>query len=202
MARTASGAITLTDITDGTAGARGAGRWNIDVDNVDYATGTDGRLPITPADSQFAWDNGVFVGNSPGTQVSGDQAWFFQGSESMPTGQSVWIYDGSAWVEQDEVIDGNLLVSGTVSANDIRAGQLQNPTNPPGTAGAIPGAGEAGTHINKNNGRFTFGDATNSIRFDGTNLTITRRIISVNNISDLPVTWGIGSGSATFRLRC
>ena len=39
-----------------------------------------------------------------------------------PTSQSVWIYTGSTWVKQDEVIDGNLLVSGTLTADKISIG--------------------------------------------------------------------------------
>ena len=107
-------------------GGRGPGRWHIDVDDVDYTTGTDGRLPANSDDAQFAWDNGVFVGTSPGVAVDGDQAWFFKGTISNPSsgvegvpGQSVWIYNGTDWDEQSEVIDGNLLVNGTVTADQV-----------------------------------------------------------------------------------
>jgi len=108
----------------GGAGGRGAGRWNIDVDNVNYTSGTDGRLPLTSADAAFAWDNGTFVGSSPGAEVAGDQAWFFKGTAATPTSQSVWIYNGSTWIEQDEVIDGNLLVAGTVTADRLDIGTI------------------------------------------------------------------------------
>ena len=100
-------------------GGRGPGRWHIDVDTVNYSSGTDGRLPATSADAQFAWDNGVFVGTNPGEEVSGDQAWFFKGTIGNPSAQSVWIYNGTGWDEQSEVIDGNLLVNGTVTADQV-----------------------------------------------------------------------------------
>lgn len=107
---------------NGTDGDRGAGRWNIDVDAVNYVSGTDGRLPLSSSDAQEAWDKGVFVGTSPGAPVAGDQAWFFKGAASSPSAQSVWIYNGSLWVEQTEVIDGNLLVAGTVTADSVVVG--------------------------------------------------------------------------------
>ena len=52
-------------------------------------------------------------------EVAGDQAWFFEGTIANPTAQKVWIYNGSAWAEQTEAIDGNLLVAGTVTADEF-----------------------------------------------------------------------------------
>jgi hypothetical protein len=100
---------------DGVDGARGAGRWHISVTS----------LPSTSTDAQTAWNTGVFVGISPGVQVQGDQAWFFTGTFSNPTGQSVWIYSGSQWNEQDEVIDGNLLVTGTITGDKVAANTIE-----------------------------------------------------------------------------
>jgi hypothetical protein len=111
--------ILARDGAEGTTGDRGPGRWNIDVDSVNYVSGTDGRLPLNSTDAQEAWDEGVFVGGSPGTQIAGDQAWFFKGSASSPDAQSVWIYNGSSWVEQTEFIDGNLLVTGTITGDKV-----------------------------------------------------------------------------------
>jgi predicted phage tail protein len=114
-----------TDGADSTVpGDRGAGRWNINVDNVNYTSGTAGRLPLTSEDAGFAWDNGTFVGTRPGDEVAGDQAWFFKGTAANPTSQSVWIYNGTDWVEQDEVIDGNLLVAGTITADRLDIGTI------------------------------------------------------------------------------
>lgn len=61
-----------------------------------------------------------------GDPVDNDQAWFYTGTLANPTAQSVWIYrEGSgatpanSWVEQQEVIDGDLLVAGTVTADRL-----------------------------------------------------------------------------------
>jgi len=88
-----------------TTGARGAGRWNIQVSSL-------------PTSSSLA--NSAFT-NAIGTPVDRDQAWFYLGNVANPTGQSVWLYaaSGNAWVQQNEVIDGNLLVTGTVNASKI-----------------------------------------------------------------------------------
>ena len=57
-----------------------------------------------------------------GTPVDKDQAWFRKDDGS----QAVWIYDSgtSSWNWQSEVIDGNLIVSGTITADDIQTGTL------------------------------------------------------------------------------
>ncbi len=98
--------ITQT-ITKSSAGSDGAGRWNIPVTS----------LPTTSAQAQTAWDASS-VGRD---EVESDQAWFYTGTEANPTAQSVWIYDSgtSTWNEQNEVIDGNLLVTGTVTSDAV-----------------------------------------------------------------------------------
>jgi hypothetical protein len=98
-----------TNGTDGADGARGPGRWHIQVST----------LPTTAGAAASRWDDGTFTGTSPGTEVAGDQAWFFTGTVASPTGQKVWIYNGSSWEEQTEVVDGNLLVAGTVTADAL-----------------------------------------------------------------------------------
>jgi hypothetical protein len=74
------------------------------------------------ADAAEAWDEGVYVGTAPGTEVSGDQAWFYKGDISAPTSQKVYIYNGTSWVVQTEAIDGNLIVAGTVTADEFATG--------------------------------------------------------------------------------
>lgn len=97
----------------GPTGGRGAGRWYIGVSS----------LPTTSAGAASGWTNGTFVGTSPGDPVVGDQAWFFTGNITNPTGQVVWIYEGSStWVKQEEVVDGNLLVDGTITADKMVIG--------------------------------------------------------------------------------
>lgn len=98
------------DGTNGTDGARGSGRWNVGVST----------LPTTSsgADSEFT--------SAIGDPVDKDQAWFYTGTESSPTGQSVWIYNlgTDTWTEQTEVIDGSLLVTETMTADKLVANQL------------------------------------------------------------------------------
>ena len=36
----------------------------------------------------------------------------------------MWIYNGTSWDEQDEVIDGNLIVAGTVTADRLEIGTV------------------------------------------------------------------------------
>jgi len=91
-----------------TTGARGAGRWNIQVSN----------LPNSSASA-----NSTFV-SAIGAPVAKDQAWFYQGTEANPTAQGVWIYNGTVWNEQDEVIDGNLIVSGTLTVTNAEIENL------------------------------------------------------------------------------
>lgn len=107
----------------GDTGDRGPGRWNIDVDTVNYVSGTDGRLPLTTGDAQEAWDEAP--GTRPDDPVANDQAWFYKGAESSPSSQSVWIYNGSSWVNQTEVIDGNLLVTGTITGDKLEVDTIQ-----------------------------------------------------------------------------
>ena len=126
---------TVPVVTDGTAGSggsgsRGAGRWHIDVDAVNYASATaTGALPASAADAAEAWDEGSYVGDAPGDEVSGDQAWFYKGTISAPTSQKVYIYNGTSWVEQTEAIDGNLIVAGTVTADEFATGFSNTNTN-------------------------------------------------------------------------
>ena len=104
IAGSATGAI------DGTPGTRGAGRWHIQVTT----------LPTTSALANSRWGDGS--GAQPDAAVLDDQAFFFTGTQSNPTAQTVWIYEGSgAWNKQEEVIDGDLIVNGTITADHISA---------------------------------------------------------------------------------
>ena len=59
-----------------------------------------------------------------GVSVEDDQVWLYAGTETDQLGQSVWIYNGTSWTEQNEVIDGNLLVTGTVTADALAANSV------------------------------------------------------------------------------
>jgi hypothetical protein len=91
----------------GDAGDRGPGRWNILVTT----------LPTDNTSAQTAWNDDTTV---PTTPIKDDQAWFYTGTQSNPTSQAVFIYNGTSWIEQNEVIDGNLLVTDTITASKVK----------------------------------------------------------------------------------
>ena len=93
-------------------GRRGPGRWQIPVTS----------LPTTTAQAQAAWDSNW--SDRPGNAVTGDQATFFEGTIANFTGTATWSYDGSIWVNQAEIIDGDLIVTGTVTTDKIFANAI------------------------------------------------------------------------------
>ena len=106
-------ATTLTAPT-GPAGARGAGQWFINLDTAD--------MPATDALSSVI--NTKFTDTTDGvgvTPVDKDQAWF---TDNDTLEQRVWIYDGTDWNYQNTAIDGNLVVSGTITSDKINVDNL------------------------------------------------------------------------------
>ena len=93
-------------------GKRGAGRWQVPVTS----------LPTTSAAAQTAWDTNWT--NRPGNPVVGDQAIFFEGTEANQTAQGAWTYDGATWQQQAEVIDGDLVVTGSITTDKIFANAI------------------------------------------------------------------------------
>jgi hypothetical protein len=165
-------AVVYANRTDGTDGARGAGRWNIGVTT----------LPTTSSGANTAFVAAI------GQPVDRDQAWFYTGTQSAPTSQSVWIYNAGTltWVEQTEVIDGNLLVTGTVTANAIDADAITGKnvkvgdlvTN--GTAVPTSGSGALMTSA----GDFTFGNTAEYVAWDSSAGLLTIQGV-VRNINEL-----------------
>ena len=165
-------------------GERGAGRWHISVSS----------LPTTSSAANTAWNTGS--GNQPSTAVVGDQAFFYTGTLASPTAQKVWIYAGSSnWTEQTEVIDGDLLVQGTVTADRMNVTTLSSITADIGsiTAGTVkggsipdantaPSGSEAGAFMDLTNGKMVFGKADKHILFDGTNLQLSGVIIDETSV--------------------
>ena len=99
----------------GGVGSRGPGRWYIGIGN--------NALPASTSTAQSRWNDGTFAaGSTPTGPISGDQAIFCKPNTTAPTSQNAWIYNGSSWVQQTEFIDGNLLVAGTVTADDMAVG--------------------------------------------------------------------------------
>ena len=70
----------------------------------------------------------TYFTNAIGDPVDRDQAWFYTGTLANPTAQSVWIYEegsggtpADSWNYQENVMVGDLLVDGTISANKFEA---------------------------------------------------------------------------------
>jgi len=79
-------------------------------------------LPTTSSGAHTDFTNAI------GDPVDRDQAWFYTGTLANPTAQSVWIYeDGSgltpatSWNYQENVMVGDLLVDGSVTADKFSA---------------------------------------------------------------------------------
>lgn len=107
---------------DGGAGARGPGRWYIDIDPTVY------DLPITASQADDAW-NAVSGSNGIPLRPSVyDQVIFYEGTQASPTRQQAFICTAVSsdtihtWAEQIELIDGSLLVTGTVTADSLVVG--------------------------------------------------------------------------------
>ena len=149
------------------AGARGAGRWNIGVSS----------LPTTSSGA-----NTDFVA-AIGQPVDKDQAWFYTGTAANPTSQGVWLYDAGTpvWIEQDEVVDGNLLVAGTVTANAIDADAItgKNVTVGDLTATTVPTGSQKGARI-QSDGTMLVGNREEYLRWDGSLLTVTGEIRNID----------------------
>lgn len=102
----------------GANGNRGAGRWDIQIP-------AGNSLPVTSNGARINWNNfGRTNGNNaPVRPVLGDQAWFRFGDS-----QSVFICDGvtsdtqHTWNRQEEVIDGDLLITGSLNVMDAAIG--------------------------------------------------------------------------------
>ena len=94
------------------APVRHKGKWNIAVS----------ALPTTAALANTRWGDGT--GDRPTVLVAGDEAWFFTGNKNAPTGQKIWQYTGSTWVETTQAIRGDVMVDGTVTTTEIADGTI------------------------------------------------------------------------------
>ena len=103
---------TATTETDnvGPSGARGAGIWTINLNS--------GDMPAITASSSTI--NTLFT-NNVSSPVDKDQARF---TNNTTQEQRVWLYNGSTWAYQAEVIDGNLLVGGSIDATALNVDKL------------------------------------------------------------------------------
>lgn len=107
-------------VQNGATGDRGPGRWYIDVDGTAYS------LPITEAEADDAWN--ATTAQHPARPEVLDQVIFYEGTQSNPTKQQAFICTAvtsdavHTWNEQEELIDGDLLVTGTITADKISLG--------------------------------------------------------------------------------
>lgn len=109
---------------DGVNGGRGPGRWYIDVDGRhDIATS-----PITEAEARTEWNFASGSNSIPVRPSVYDQVIFYNGTEASPTKQQAFICTSvtsdtvHTWNEQETLIDGDLLVAGTVTADRLQIG--------------------------------------------------------------------------------
>ena len=153
----------------GTDGERGPGRHSIGVTSL-------------PTNSTTPSVNDAFEA-AIGLPVDRDQAWFYTGTLANPTSQGVWLYDADVpvWIEQIEVIDGNLLVTGTVTANAIDADAItgKNVTVGNLTSTTVPTGTETGARI-QSDGTLFVGNKAEYLRWNGSVLSIQGEIVNTN----------------------
>ena len=119
--------------TTGPPGSRGSGDWHYRVGDTLKGTYSDEEL------------SGFLAMVVPGTDqdapLQGDRLWIFASpteEEQDLTEQQVYIWTGNTWINQAAAIDGNLLVSGTVTADNVVADI--GITSPVITGGLLQGA--------------------------------------------------------------
>lgn len=111
---------------NGTAGARGAGWF--------YAASTAATA---------TWDATLAAGALPGgTPVFQDRVTLYNNGAAVPWSKT-WYYDGSAWQPATVVVDGGLLVDGSVGASSFSGNIIKTPNYT--FSGAEGGASEVAT---------------------------------------------------------
>lgn len=106
-------------------------------------------------------------------------------STATPVVTYAWEYNGTSWDSVPNLISGDLLVDGSITASkltvdelssitadlgSITAGSIELGTTPP-TAGSAPTTGESGAAL-ANDGKITLGNDTNYVAFDGSTVTV------------------------------
>jgi hypothetical protein len=112
-----------------------------------------------------------------GDPVDYDRAWFYTGTIASPTAQSVWIYEegsgatpADSWNEQEEVIDGDLLVAGTITTDKVATSAITTDKIAAGAVGSVKIADDiqsdnyvadtSGWKIDRLNGNAEFNNVT------------------------------------------
>ena len=113
--------LLAVDGATGPDGPRGAGRWNVRVSSIS----------ANPTQATLTGYLRTALNDSTAEPIVGDQLWLFTSVSStnlIPTDQDAWLYtdeSGTAqWTRQDEVIRGDLIVGGTVTASEIAANTI------------------------------------------------------------------------------
>ena len=137
--------------TEAGAETRGGGTYYIGVTT----------LPTTSSGAHTDFTNAI------GDPVDFDRAWFYTGTIANPTAQSVWIYEegsgatpADSWNEQEEVIDGDLLVAGTVTADRLLSTELSTLGMTIGTLSSSP----SGERVIISDNKIEVYDASNVLR--------------------------------------
>lgn len=114
--------ITVYRLRDGQSGSRGPGRWYINIASTGYT------LPLSESNARLAWNAVGGTSDIPIRPSVYDQVIYYSGSQSSPTAQQAFICTSvtsdilHTWNEQEELIDGDLLVTGTVTATKLVIG--------------------------------------------------------------------------------
>ena len=111
MARRGTGQITYFDVNDGDAGNRGAGLWRIN------RSGTQPSTVPVPTNAEIAGATGI-VNDIP---VTGDIAIIVYSNGSV-----AFSYSGVTWTMASSFIDGDLIVSGSVTTDRLAAGTINS----------------------------------------------------------------------------
>ncbi len=99
----------------GPSGARGAGIWTIEL--------ASGDMPAIGDTSAILAEVNTLFTDNVSAPVAKDQARF---TNEVTLEQRVWLYDGSTWAYQAEVIDGNLIVGKTITAGALDVTRLSS----------------------------------------------------------------------------
>ena len=103
----------ISDATSGEEGGRGPGTWWI------YIGEDVNDQPSSSSQADTEWTD--HAPTEAGSPIQGDQAWFYTGTgeAAEPTSQTVWLRGATSWNKQEKVIRGDLLVDGTVTADQF-----------------------------------------------------------------------------------
>ena len=107
---------------EGQPGDRGAGRWHILLPAGVALPKNNGSLSLQTGWNTYGRTNG---NNAPLRPVVGDQSWFQDevGAQDVGICTSVSNDTNHVWARQDEVVDGNLLVTGTANIMNVAVNQ-------------------------------------------------------------------------------